>query len=74
MAEERICVCKLEGNAKESYCGGSISRQEAIERMARAICLCDDDGGCKCKCDKKCVVWKNNIPHAEAALNALLEE
>lgn len=37
MAEERICVCKLEGNAKESYCGESITRADAIERIAKEI-------------------------------------
>lgn len=33
--EERICICKLEGNATESVCGGSITRTEAIRRIAR---------------------------------------
>lgn len=50
------------------------SRAEAIERMAKALCLCDDDGGCKGVCNPKCDVWKYSIPHAEAALNALLGE
>ena len=35
--EERICICKLEGNATESVCGGSMTRQEAIEKMAKEM-------------------------------------
>lgn len=52
----------------------NMTRENAINRMAKALCLCDDDSGCKGKCDKKCAVWKYSIPHAEAALNALLGE
>jgi hypothetical protein len=51
-----------------------MTRQEAIEKMAKAICLCDDDGGCKGKCNPECDTWKYSIPHAEAALDALLGE
>lgn len=51
-----------------------ISRQEAINRMAKAICLCDDDSGCKGICNPKCEVWKYSLNHAEAALNAILED
>lgn len=69
--EERICICKLEGNATESVCGGSMTRQEAIEVMAKALCHrhCPEKV-CTC-CDE----WKKygTKEDAEVALNALLE-
>lgn len=50
------------------------TREQAIEKMAKAICLADDDGGCKGCCgNKKCNSWHWYMPLAEAALNALLE-
>lgn len=55
--EERICICKLEGNATESVCGGSITRQKAIEVMAKAICrqdnLLESCEHCITQCDKE---------------------
>ena len=60
----------IEGGYGDFY--NTLDRKTAIDKMARAICLCDDDSGCKGKCDKKCGVWKHSIPHARAALNALL--
>ena len=78
--EERF-VIKKQTNYHPPYGGWRsngkeiiFTRQETIEKMARAICLCDDDSGCKGKCDKKCGVWKHSIPHARAALDALLGE
>lgn len=73
--EERICICKLEGNATESVCGGSITRTEAIERMAKAMFEWQRPGS---RGDVPIEdVWQNekcgfeNL--AEAALNSLLE-
>ena len=54
-----------------------LSRQEAIERMAKAICASWLKGGCKaCKHkEKSCKEYvKKNMRIAEAALDALLEE
>lgn len=55
-----------------------ISRQEAIERMAKAICM-KEMFGCE-RCDygknkEKCEAWVafTYMNNAEAALNALLE-
>ena len=72
--EELICIAKMidKGEDKDLKHFKIYSRQEAIERMARAICLCDDDGGCKGVCNPKCDVWKYSLKHAEAALEALL--
>lgn len=73
--EERVFVATLKTEDIDEYCvygRDCITRQEAVERMAKAICLCDDDGDCKGKCNPKCDTWKYSIPHAEAALNALL--
>ena len=50
------------------------SREEAIEKIAKALCLCDDDGGCKGVCNPKCEHWEYFLKPAEAALNALLED
>ena len=73
--EERICICKLEGNATESVCGGSMTRQEAIEIMAKAIFEWQRPG---CRGDVPIEdVWNNEQEGyeklAEAAFNALLE-
>ena len=74
--EERICICKLEGNETESVCGGSITRQEAIERINHAICVevhgpCDICEQVRCGNEGHCNDYKK---YAEAALNALLSD
>lgn len=48
-----------------------ITRQEALEAIARAICKVDN--GSKGCCVKDCLLWKLATSKAEAALNALLE-
>lgn len=70
---ERINPKDCEKCKREKHLEG-ISRKEAIERMARAICQTDSDSGCDVYCDEKCKckTWKYSIPHAEAALVALL--
>lgn len=55
-----------------------ISRQEAIERMAKALCEKDfgDCGKCMCRNDDECYTVVEDSKWfglAEAALNALLE-
>ena len=62
--------------------GTSITRQEAIEKMAKAICAKDfyeeckeDCEKCACRNEKECslvIVVSKYIKLAEAALNALL--
>lgn len=56
-----------------------ITRQEAIERMAKAICMKKMFGCERCYYEKnkeKCEAWVafNYMNGAEAALNALLED
>ena len=75
--EEKICVCKLEGNATDSVCGGSITRQEAVEKIARALCVADGVVDCKeCiyrgtdNCKTQLKNWY--LKDAEIALDALL--
>lgn len=56
-----------------------ITRQEAIERMAKALCEKDfgDCGKCMCRNDDECYTVVEDSKWfglAEAALNALLEE
>ena len=73
--EERILVLKATEDDfiyKHFNGNGFIHRQETIEKMAKALCICDDDGGCKGVCNPKCDVWKYSLKHAEAALDALL--
>lgn len=76
--EERIAVAKMlvntddEGSAKLDHFK-IYSRQEAIERMAKAICRSGENeciGDCA-----SCDLWKvgPEKDYAEAALNALLE-
>ena len=51
-----------------------ISRQEAIERMAKAICASNMEPDCLWECET-CDRWKGSDKEAaEAALNALLED
>lgn len=74
-------LCKHNGNmepvtARECrHCDEGITRQEAIEKMAKAICYKETRNktckGCPCENDRqKSIYWKA----AEAALNALLDE
>ena len=71
--EERILhiVQKLDGR----FVGENrISAQEAIERMAKAICASNMEPDCLWECET-CDRWKGSDKKAaEAALNALLEE
>lgn len=84
--EERILIIKLKQKPCDACnvirgCAGScileskwyssITRQEAIERMAKAICLTYSIGD-ECDC-RDCDMWKYHEQHAEVALNALLE-
>ena len=74
--EERILVLKATEDDfiyKHFNGNGFVPRAEVVESMAKAICLCDDDGGCKGICNPKCEEWKYSLNHAEAALDALLE-
>ena len=70
--EERILhiVQKLDGR----FVGENrISAQEAIERMAKAICASNMAPDCLWECET-CDRWKGSDKKAaEAALNALLE-
>jgi hypothetical protein len=69
--EERIYI-DVENDNLDRLKHLSMTRQEAIERMAKALCLYDDDGGCK-GCNPKCYEWKYRLDNAEVALEALLE-
>ena len=70
--EERILniVQKLDGR----FVGENrISAQEAIERMAKAICASNMEPDCLWECET-CDRWKGSDKEAaEAALDALLE-
>ena len=71
--EERILhiVQKLDGRFVEE---NRISAQEAIERMAKAICASNMAPDCLWECET-CDRWKGSDKEAaEAALNALLED
>lgn len=59
-------------NCKKAKYRG-MTRQEAINRMAKAICL--ERHACISKGEMcgLCELWRNFSTHAEAALNALLE-
>lgn len=91
MAGERILIAKLGGRdcpvetndnicllgCSCESCNGGVSRQEAIERMAKAIydfeivaCSHEECGNKQCE---NCETWKWCENIAEAALNALLE-
>ena len=71
--EERILhiVQKLDGR----FVGENrISAQEAIERMAKAICASNMAPDCLWECET-CDRWKGSDKEtAEAALNSLLED
>ena len=57
----------------QNYISG-MTRQEAIERMAKAICASNMAPDCLWECET-CDRWKGSDKEAaEAALNALLED
>ena len=72
-------VCPFEENCEGFYklcegCNVLPTRQEAIERMAKAICASNMAPDCLWECET-CDRWKGSDKEAaEAALNALLEE
>lgn len=73
-----ICPAPTElqcGTAKScDDCKVGMSRQEAINRMAKAICASNMAPDCLWECET-CDRWKGSDKEAaEAALNALLEE
>ena len=71
--EERILhiVQKLDGRIVGE---NRISAQEAIERMAKAICASNMAPDCLWECET-CDRWKGSDKEAaEAALNSLLED
>ena len=56
------------------HCANVFTRQEAIERMAKAICASNMAPDCLWECET-CDRWKGSDKEAaEAALNDLLEE
>lgn len=73
-----LSLCKHNGEEEPvsekdcNNCLEGMTRQEAIEKMAKAICLFKDDCHCEGKCLNECFVWEYDIPLAEAALNAFL--
>ena len=87
MAEERIYitevkegdVCPFEEKCEGFYklcegCNVLPTRQEAIERIAKAICASNMAPDCLWECET-CDRWKGSDKKAaEAALNALLED
>lgn len=82
MAEERIAIYKTESKIIEGYYGdfyNTISRTEAIERMAKALydkyevrCNSDDcpNDGPTCE---GCPIWKKYEEMAGTALEALIK-
>lgn len=55
------------------HCANVMTRQEAIERMAKAICASNMAPDCLWECET-CDRWKGSDKEAaEAALNSLLE-
>ena len=56
------------------HCANVFTRQDAIERMAKAICASNMAPDCLWECET-CDRWKGSDKEAaEAALNALLED
>ena len=56
------------------HCANVMTRQEAIERMAKAICASNMAPDCLWECET-CDRWKGSDKKAaEAALNSLLED
>lgn len=77
MAEERIFITTRHKDEKLNMTFTDMckeyTRQEAIEKMAKAICK--SDGICKYYACGNCTEWLGNDSEAaEAALNALLGE
>ena len=67
--EERILI----GTTEKKIQLKQMTRQEAIERMAKAICASNMAPDCLWECET-CERWKGSDKEAaEAALNALLE-
>ena len=67
--EERIWI----GTTEKKIQLKQMTRQEAIERMAKAICASNMAPDCLWECET-CDRWKGSDKEAaEAALNALLE-
>ena len=69
-------ICVLDKNCEDNPCEAGITRAEAIEKMAKAICQTDIESCETCVFnEKECKQYlKNNyITLAEAALDALLE-
>ena len=85
MAEERICIYKEtrpQENVYEHYEFDKrhLTRQEAIEKMAKAICANTGTGCTNCYCEdseEDCAEFLREVKKfrrlAAAALNALLE-
>ena len=68
--EERIWI----GTTEKKIQLKQMTRQEAIERMAKAICASNMAPDCLWECET-CDRWKGSDKKAaESALNALLEE
>ena len=68
--EERIWI----GTTEKKIQLKQMTRQEAIERMAKAICASNMEPDCLWECET-CDRWRGSDKEAaEAALNALLEE
>lgn len=68
--EERIWI----GTTEKKIQLKQMTRQEAIERIAKAICASNMAPDCLWECET-CDRWKGSDKEAaEAALNALLEE
>ena len=61
------------------HCANAFTRQEAIERMAKALCITYGEDCETCRFNgnekgcKRYLEFRNYIAMAEAALNALLE-
>lgn len=68
--EERIWI----GTTEKKIQLKQMTRQEAIERMAKAICASNMAPDCLWECET-CDRWKGSDKEAaEAALNSLLED
>ena len=68
--EERIWI----GTTEKKIQLKQMTRQEAIERMAKAICASNMEPDCLWECET-CDRWKGSDKEAaEAALNSLLED
>ena len=74
--EELVCICKIEGNAKDSICCGSMPRAEAINKIAFNMLKGSDPQASDEWIQKQ---WESRnirkyfMSMAEAALDSLLE-